>query len=280
MEETYGGAIDCPDERDYWAEQILGDNDIVIPESFRLDLKEGNQATPTTKSSCTLFSAYHAAQIANELEHGKEIDPWFEKGWEEQGKFGTRTSNGDSLQTALKSLVKNGLITPDKVYPIDGYARVEKSKLKNWLTQKHAIITCADVTSTNFKKAKYEGIWPGIDGEIKTGHAFILIGFEPGYYIASNSYGSDYGFYKDGTFKIPETLINSLGSTYIIYDHPEVAYIFKDVTTKAPFADDIFWAKNAYLVNGYADGSFRPNQPITRAEFCAILHRYDNSKKS
>lgn len=36
----------------------------------------------------------------------------------------------------------------------------------------------------------------------------------------------------------------------------------------------IEWAKEKGLIKGYPDGSFKPNNPLTRAEACAILERF------
>lgn len=36
----------------------------------------------------------------------------------------------------------------------------------------------------------------------------------------------------------------------------------------------IEWAKENGLIKGYPDGSFKPNNPLTRAEACAILERF------
>ena len=36
----------------------------------------------------------------------------------------------------------------------------------------------------------------------------------------------------------------------------------------------IDWAKETGLMVGYTDGTFRPNQPVTRGELATILHRY------
>lgn len=270
--EFFGGCLDIPDKRDYSATQILGDNSTILPEEVRLDLIEGNQAAiADTKVACTCFSSYHAAKIANQKEHG-ELDAYFEKGWEKQKEFGTYSVKGDSLQTALKSLKKNGLITSDnKVYPIQGYAVVNKDEVMSYLARGFAIVTMADVTKTNFVKAKTEGIWGGKDGERTTGHAFVLTGYNKDYYIASNSYGMSWGFYQDGTFRIKKEDISLLGSCYVVYDTTDGAAIFKDVTTLSPMADAIFWAKNQKVMNGYGDGSFRPDNPLTRAEFAQVL---------
>lgn len=37
---------------------------------------------------------------------------------------------------------------------------------------------------------------------------------------------------------------------------------------------DIQWAKDKGLLRGYADGSMRPDQPVTRAELAVILRRF------
>lgn len=269
------GAIDRPDPRDYYAEHILGvDKTKEIPESFRMDTKEGNQGNVP---ACTTFAACGAMKIQNEMEHGKEITPdWF-KMWELQGAYGTRIEGkGDYVQTALKNVQDNGLVTIDgNVYPSTGYARAKKDELKYWLSNQFPIVTSTDVTKTNYATAKKTGIWGGNDGAVVTGHAIQLTGYEPGYYIASNSWGETWGYYKDGTFKIKESDIDKLGTCYIEYDQKENvgAKIYKDVTTLSSFADDIFEMKRLELMLGYGDGTFRPNQAVTRGELAAVMNR-------
>ncbi len=46
---------------------------------------------------------------------------------------------------------------------------------------------------------------------------------------------------------------------------------FPDVASTAWFADYVAYAKKQGLIQGYADGTFRPNNPITRAEFVKII---------
>ena len=36
----------------------------------------------------------------------------------------------------------------------------------------------------------------------------------------------------------------------------------------------IEWAKDRGLIKGYPDGSFKPNNPLTRAEMCAVMERF------
>ena len=49
---------------------------------------------------------------------------------------------------------------------------------------------------------------------------------------------------------------------------------FSDVTAGAWYADAVAWANANGIVNGYADGSFAPNEAVTREQLAAILYRY------
>lgn len=49
---------------------------------------------------------------------------------------------------------------------------------------------------------------------------------------------------------------------------------FSDVAEDAWCAEAIRWAADLGIVTGYADGSFRPNAPITRQQLATILYRY------
>lgn len=56
---------------------------------------------------------------------------------------------------------------------------------------------------------------------------------------------------------------------------------FSDVATSNGFYDAIIWAAGKGIVGGYADGTFRPTNPVTRAQFCVMLSRafYPNEIK-
>jgi hypothetical protein len=53
---------------------------------------------------------------------------------------------------------------------------------------------------------------------------------------------------------------------------------FSDVTTDAWYNNAISTAAMAGILNGYTDGTFQPNQSITRAEFAAIAARFLSSE--
>ena len=49
--------------------------------------------------------------------------------------------------------------------------------------------------------------------------------------------------------------------------------MFSDVPMGHPFHDDIMWAVEHEIVQGYPDGTFRPEAPLSRQALAAILHR-------
>ena len=49
---------------------------------------------------------------------------------------------------------------------------------------------------------------------------------------------------------------------------------FPDVAESMWCADEISWAADLGLINGYEDGNFGPNDPVTRQQLVAILYRY------
>lgn len=49
---------------------------------------------------------------------------------------------------------------------------------------------------------------------------------------------------------------------------------FSDVTDGAYYAKAVAWAKAAGVVNGYGDGTFKPEQDVTRQEFAKMLANY------
>lgn len=53
---------------------------------------------------------------------------------------------------------------------------------------------------------------------------------------------------------------------------------FFDVSESAYYAAAVAWASKNGVVEGYEDGSFRPDQPITREQLAAVLYRYAVSR--
>lgn len=72
----------------------------------------------------------------------------------------------------------------------------------------------------------------------------------------------------------------SLGSDATFAQDADGAYItgFNDVDGNAFYAKAIAWAKKEGVVNGYADGTFKPDSPVSVQEFVCMLANYAHRK--
>ena len=52
---------------------------------------------------------------------------------------------------------------------------------------------------------------------------------------------------------------------------------FRDVVPGAWYEKAVIWASTNGVVNGFADGTFAPDAPVTRPQLAAILWRYAGS---
>ena len=92
------------------------------------------------------------------------------------------------------------------------------------------------------------------------------------------------GGYADGTFR-PDAPISraefaKLAASFTQNNGSAVYNYFTDVKTTDWFAPYVTAAKDAGLIEGYSDGSFKPESKITRAEACAIVNRTLGRKPS
>ena len=49
---------------------------------------------------------------------------------------------------------------------------------------------------------------------------------------------------------------------------------FEDVASGKWYSEAILWASQVGIINGYGNGKFGPNDPITREQMAVMLHRY------
>ncbi len=82
----------------------------------------------------------------------------------------------------------------------------------------------------------------------------------------------------DRVFSPDQTLTRGMLATilYRMQGEPSTAYagLFTDVSDGAWYASAVEWAAGKGIVNGFGDGRFGPNDPITREQLAAILFRY------
>lgn len=85
--------------------------------------------------------------------------------------------------------------------------------------------------------------------------------------------------YANGTFK-PKASINRDAMAAFLYRASGAKFTapskpsFKDVPKSAQFYREIEWLRAARITTGYADGTFRPYQPISREATAAFLYRF------
>lgn len=92
------------------------------------------------------------------------------------------------------------------------------------------------------------------------------------------------GGYSDGTFRpnapITRAEFAKIAVSFSQANGSAVYSYFTDVKTTDWFAPYVTTAKDSGLIEGYSDGSFKPENRITRAEACAIVNHVLGRKPS
>ena len=92
------------------------------------------------------------------------------------------------------------------------------------------------------------------------------------------------GGYSDGTFRpnapITRAEFAKIAVSFAQANGSAVYSYFTDVKTTDWFAPYVTAAKDSSLIEGYSDGSFKPENRITRAEACTIVNRVLGRKPS
>ncbi|WP_090738617.1 S-layer homology domain-containing protein [Paenibacillus sp. Mc5Re-14] len=88
--------------------------------------------------------------------------------------------------------------------------------------------------------------------------------------------------YQDGTFRPDQSITRAetaaMMARIMKLETKEGSTTYKDVPNMYWAKDSIIALTTQHLMNGYADGTFRPEQPITRAEMAAILASWKQLK--
>lgn len=124
------------------------------------------------------------------------------------------------------------------------------------------------------------GVIPGIDVGLEKPRLFTDIPPEHPHF-SNITWAAASGYlagYPDGTFR-PETLVDRGSLASILYRYagsppvPDSAHTFTDVPAGSDDNDAIRWVAAWDIDTGYADGTFRPDQEITRRTLAVFLHR-------
>jgi hypothetical protein len=91
--------------------------------------------------------------------------------------------------------------------------------------------------------------------------------------------------FVDGTFRPTTTVTRQAFAAYLYrYDHGGAdagacapgTSPFPDVADNAPFCGDITWLAGTGITGGFADGTFRPTNPVARQAVAAFFYRYNH----
>ncbi|WP_237685184.1 GH25 family lysozyme [Arthrobacter sunyaminii] len=92
---------------------------------------------------------------------------------------------------------------------------------------------------------------------------------------ASWSYYSVWQYSSTGPFVGDSNVWNGTQAALTAFarNAPAAAGPFKDVPANSQFAKDITWLRDARITTGYADGTYRPLEPVSREAMAAFLYR-------
>ena len=117
----------------------------------------------------------------------------------------------------------------------------------------------------------YPTNWSNPFTDVHAGDWFYdSVKFMNGNGLIQGTSGSTYSPYTTTTRGMIVTILYRLDGAPATYNSNP----FYDVSANAYYANAVNWASQAGIVAGYGDGSFHPNDPITRQQMAAILYRY------
>lgn len=180
-------------------------------------------------------------------------------------------------QTAMKTYKDNKESLDKEAYPFRISSYYATSGVNNI---KSGVYTLGGVTASF--PTYYCLYTPDSEGRIKYpttnttnlgGHMMTIVGWtSDDYWIVLNSWGKEYG--KNGICYIPFTY--PINEAWCIIDNITEVMIklAKFTDTEGHWAESsIEKAANVGVVNGFEDGTFRPDEPLTRAQLAVILDK-------
>ena len=140
-----------------------------------------------------------------------------------------------------------------------------------------------EIKLTRLDGGKYTFTMPGSRVEVKAAFAGITFSDVPSgaYYAEAVRWAVEKGVTNgtgDGTFQPNGSCTRAQLAAFLwrLAGEPESTQdlTFTDVCADAWCAKALRWAAEQGVVTGYADGSFRPDQTVTRIQAVAMLYRY------
>lgn len=275
-----------PDARDYEIAMAMDVSDTVIPERFRLCMPEAE-----LQQAGNCVAQANSTRVEYNIGTGEQVSV----GWLYGNRRETRhRGSGLVVRDAMKTVVKYGNLLREHFeyfyevpYAIDRFEQAydsvkdkaffDKSYIR--LHTKEDVQRFALKYNTPVLGVLHTGDLSGTLGEGGL-HCVLICGWKPvGECIEEDT------FYRSSR---QDDMIfhNSWGRLWQFNGYGTCRFeIFKEIWGIVPMAEkftDIsgHWAESAIkqaaddgILKGYEDGSFRPDQPLTRAELAAIYQR-------
>ena len=210
--------------------------------------------------------------------------------WEKDGvtldELGLEYKSGDSWIPFPMNMVKATIldasgaeidkIEDEGVYTIHFEARNDNAS--------NNYVVPADITVTCIK----DGSAGTVDHLVFTDVSYTDYFADPVYYVNQKKFMNGYantnifGSYDAITRGQVACVLYNMAMDNRKVDEDSLHYVegegyvtgFTDVDGEMYYAKAIAWAKQAGVINGYGDGTFAPDAPVTREEFCAMLANY------
>ncbi len=190
---------------------------------------------------------------------------------------------GGGTPTVTPSNPKQGDTVTVKPKPDEGY-KVDKVTVTDKNGKPVNVAAKPDGTYTFTQpdgKVKIEVTYQPIDRPWSNPFADVS---EGSWYYAAVRFVQEQGLmngYSDGRFG-PNDTLSRAQLAQILFNkegRPGADYLldFSDVADEAWYAEAVRWAASRGIVGGYGNGTFGPNNPITREQLAVMLWRYSGS---
>ena len=175
--------------------------------------------------------------------------------------------NGREIGTSPREYAPENLEVPDAISKAKEYAEEYPNSMAFKVGSFYKMRENSNFAS-DIKKALYQYDLPivTVRNVSSSRHCELIVGWDEENFILQNSYGESFG--NSGFHKVALTT-KTLDDTYLVLADK----------VKLPFSDvEGHWAekniRNLYfsgIMNGYPDGTFKPDAPITRAEVAKVI---------
>lgn len=175
--------------------------------------------------------------------------------------------NGREIGTSPREFAPENLEVPDAIEKAKEYAKEYPNAMAFKVGSFYKMRQNSNFVS-DVKKALYQYDLPIVTVKNGSGsrHCELIVGWDEENFILQNSYGESFG--NNGFHRVKLTT-STLDDTYLVLAD-KVELPFSDVSGH--------WAekniRNLYfsgIMNGYPDGTFKPDAPITRAELAKVV---------